>query len=107
MDETQVREHFAFLRVFATAQPEQRIAIAKTISENQIEILSQSCYNLLLNERVDPSEEERAKLRRQQGIIKRVASRDVSTSGERKKLIQRYSKLMQRVAAVVSRNMKV
>lgn len=94
--ETQVAD---FMNIFLITTHEQRLAILRTITKKQCAILREVAYNLLFNDSLDISPDDRQYLKRHHISIKSLASRRVCQE-KKKTIVVRKHLLIRRLAEI-------
>ena len=88
-----------FMKVFLIATKEQRLAILRNITKKQCGQIRQVAYNILFNDSLDISADEREYLKRHHTAIKKLASGRVSLD-TKKRILVRKQLLVKRLAEI-------
>ena len=99
MTSTQDTHVADFMNIFLITSHEQRLAILRTLTRGQCSILRQVVYNILFNDSLDLSTEDRAYLKKHHTTLKRLASRRVCFD-VKKLAAQRHHLLIKRLAQI-------
>ena len=99
MTSTQDTRVVDFMKIFLNTSHEQRLAILRTITRSQCAILRQVVYNILFNDSLEISTEDRAYLKKHHTALKRLASCRVCFDAK-KLSAQRHHLLIKRLAEI-------
>ena len=99
MTSTQDTRVVDFMKIFLITSHEQRLAILRTITRSQCAILRQVVYNILFNDSLEISTEDRTYLKKHHTALKRLASRRVCFDAK-KFAAQRHHLLIKRLAEI-------
>ena len=80
----------AFLRILVTGTKDQRLAILRFITPQQVTIIRQVSYNILINSSIYIGIEDRDYLNRNISAVRQLASRRVELEQKREILIKRH-----------------
>lgn len=99
MGDNDQSELIAFLRLFLLTTHEQRLAILRNITKSQCAKLRQVTYNLLFNDSIELSQEDRQYLKRHSKSVKELASRRVCLARKRAIIVRKHL-LIKRIAQI-------
>ena len=88
-----------FMKVFLITTKEQRLGILRNITKKQCAQIRQVAYNILFNDSLNISAEEREYLKRHHTSIKQLASGRVSLD-RKKRILVRKQLLVKRLAEI-------
>lgn len=94
-----LKQHWSFIDLMITTNASQRLALLKTITDNQLAVLCEIVLNTLHGHLYVPPTTVKS-LKRHKLLLRRLASRDISKS-KKKKLIFKNHRLITNVLMAV------
>ena len=90
----------SFLNLILSASKDQRLALLRSISSKQGQIIRQVAYNILINSSIPLRTDDRAYLQRNIGILRKLASRRIDIHEKRDILVKKHllAKAIARIA---------
>ena len=88
-----------FMKIFLITSHEQRLAILAAITKSQCAILRQVAYNVLFNDSLEISQEDRLYLKRHHTTLKHLASRRICLDTKKAAALRKHL-LIKRLAEI-------